>query len=256
METSAFTRQLVANLRQQFTDPLTTSGVNVLTACELLGLSEEQKKLVQADRVTSKKEALSMSMMMSKSSQAGGSYTSDTGDISDEFYLFSHIVDCVKALKEVVSCRAKTTDSAEGNDSSFLYSGFVSHVEKIVKDVALPTSRVFADCSSSPLNESFHRCLVTLHSLSSFPSLCRPDKEQTSKKLPLLHHVAFNSQSLDILKAIYNTNKESVQIRDKTGALPLHWAILNKKVGTCNISIVVISCNRVVNMYTYVTLGS
>ena len=247
MEVSHFTRQLIRDLKEQFVDSRSVAG-SVQNASELLGLTNQQQEHIQANSQT-KRDALGMGMLIARNKQSPSD--TDTGSISDECYLFTHIVDCVKSLMELTESKKKTTaasvtttpmkpaprgssdsnNAASVSDSSMLYSGFLSHIEKVLKEVLLPSSEIFLDCTTSPLNDSLNRNVLTLHSLAAFPSLTQPDVNvSVTKKLPLLHYAAFNAEALDLVKAVYHSNTANIRARDKTGALPLHWAILNKQV--------------------------
>lgn len=239
MEVSSFTRQLLRDLKEQFVDGRSASS-SVQKASGLLGLTAQQQQQVQTQCQT-KRDALGMSMLLARNSQLPAE--TDTGSISDECYLFTHIVDCVKSLMEITESKRKPSQiestptptkpstTSSNSNSSILYSGFLSHIEKVIKEVLLPSSEIFADCSTSPQNDSLNRCVLTIHSLAAFPSLTQPEaNSQVAKKLPLLHYAAYNAEALDLVKAVHYSNPENIRSRDKTGALPLHWAILNKQV--------------------------
>jgi hypothetical protein len=245
MEVSSFTRQLLTDLKEQFIDRREGAG-SVQSTAALLGLTSQQLNQVQTGTQT-KREALGMSMLLARNKH--GSSEQETGSISDECYLFTHIVDCVRSLMEITESKKKpkeastsvptTASKGDGHshntpavsDSSLLYSGFISHIERVVKDLLLPSSEVFLDCATSPINDSLNRCVTTAHCLTALPTLSTTDSsEHGAKKLPLLHYAAYNTQSLDLVKLVLHSNEGGVRGRDKAGALPLHWAILNTQV--------------------------
>ena len=237
MEVSSFTRQLLVNLKDQFVEPRVTEG-GMQNAFSLLGINiDQQKKLKKSEK--NKRELWGMSLMLSRGYNEEENAKMDCGTISDECFIFTHIIDCIKSLQEVTEANrrskagsravASSRNSPSDPLSQPLYAGFVTQVERAMKDLVLSSSAAFADSSTSEVNNSLNRCVATVHSLSKFPSLTQTDPDPgKSKKLPLLHFVAYNSRALDAVKAVYYANPENIQARDKTGALPLHWAILNK----------------------------
>eukprot|EP00603_Paraphysomonas_imperforata_P004444 CAMPEP_0114431960 /NCGR_PEP_ID=MMETSP0103-20121206/10895_1 /TAXON_ID=37642 ORGANISM="Paraphysomonas imperforata, Strain PA2" /NCGR_SAMPLE_ID=MMETSP0103 /ASSEMBLY_ACC=CAM_ASM_000201 /LENGTH=767 /DNA_ID=CAMNT_0001601593 /DNA_START=113 /DNA_END=2413 /DNA_ORIENTATION=- len=250
MEVSSTTRQLLTDLKDKFVEPRVEDG-GMKQAAEMLGLTTRQQHQIRSSCKT-KREAWGLAMQLARG-EAADSQKDECGSISDECFLFTHIVDCVKALQEVTeanrlaqtgSSKAQVNTptkggggggtSSTGDATSLpLYAGFVTQIERSMKDLVHPASAAFADSSpptSSPLNNSLNRCVATVHALSAFPSLTQTEPDQaTSKKLPLLHFAAYNAHSLDAVKALYYSNPDNIRARDKTGALPLHWAILNKE---------------------------
>lgn len=241
MEISTFTRQLLTDLKSQFNAPRVDAG-GMRVASELLGLTAAQQQQVQTTCSNNKDEAWGLSMLLARNQSA--SYEPEgCGRVSDECLLFTHIVDCVKALMEVTEGAKKSTDNhnkdnnkdkdKDSSSGSVLYAGFLAQIERVVRDLVTPESALFARTSTSPANLSLNRCIAAVHTLHALPSLTQPEPDQANaRKLPLLHFAAYNGQALDVVKAVYFAHPGGITARDKTGALPLHWAILNKQVSS------------------------
>jgi ankyrin repeat protein len=216
-EVSDFTSDLLENLKGEF-----------------------KNNLKRSSNQPSKENKLSLSLLSDAIQNSNG----NPNNISDEVFIFNHIINCTKALVEVIENKTsdKEKDDEEKKKKSLFYSGLLDHIGIMVKATMLPstsdTTQVSAAASTKSnsaderevgggvFNNDIDRMFLTSHSLMTFPLLASNDSFIASKKAPLLHYTVFNSNDINLVKAVYFSNPDAIKTPDKDGALPLHWATL------------------------------
>ena len=188
---------------------------------------EFKNNLKRSANQPSKEKKLSLSIL----SEAMDSSGCGIDGIGDEVFIFNHIINCTKALIEVIGLSGKDC-------KSLFYKGLMHHIEKMVKTAMINTSSDDNDINSpkkskpdrNVFDSNIDRLYLTSHSLMTFPHIATNGTYFSSKRAPLLHYSVFNSKNFDLVKAVYFSNPEAVRTPDADGALPLHWASLGTDV--------------------------
>mmetsp|Transcript_12418 Transcript_12418/g.22994 ORF Transcript_12418/g.22994 Transcript_12418/m.22994 type:complete len:724 (+) Transcript_12418:52-2223(+) len=225
-ELSDFTSDLLETLKGEFKNSLKRSG-----------------------NQPAKENRLSLSLLADDIHSGRDQSGSDATDaISDEVFIFNHIINCTKSLMEVIdqsNAKANISGKKESKKGTVLYSGLLEHIANMVKiTMVSPPEKESADVTGKRSSDETDKCNVfhndtdrlflTSHSLMTFPHLASDSTPYSAKNVPLLHYAVFNSCNFNLTKAVYFSNPGAIKTPDKDGALPLHWAALGTDTNIVN----------------------
>jgi ankyrin repeat protein len=237
-ELSDFTSELLETLKGEFKNSLKRSSTQPAKENRLsLSLLADDIHSVRSDH-------------MSGSGNGAREGDTETDLISDEMFIFNHIINCTKSLIEVTNAKNRRNGCKDIKKGSVLYSGLLDHIANMVKVTMVFPPSIDKETSGhsagemkppSDGTESYNvfqsdidRLYLTSHSLMTFPRLASDQTLYSSKNVPLLHYTVFNSCNISLTKAAYFSNPGAIKTPDKDGALPLHWAALGSDTNVVN----------------------
>ena len=144
-------------------------------------------------------------------------------DVDPTLAFLGHIVSCVSSLRDIHRVYKSRSSKAVGVGSLALF-GLTMELGRILNHIMTHDSLV----EDTNYNDSFLNIAKVI--LTNFPDMGTSQHKDTGKAL--IHHTVYSAcpaLARDLIMLNIQLFPDILKVKDKKGAVPLHWAVLNKK---------------------------